>query len=98
MSEQEQRGGARVGERTSGSVERAQEIRSVRDKPDSPGRALVTTSHDVIRDWAERREAVPASVPGSEHQGHGSTSRAAAVPGWSGSAGTSGSRRSTSES
>ena len=70
MSEQEQRGGARVGERTSGSVERAQEIRSVRDKPDSPGRALVTTSHDVIRDWAERREAVPASVPGSEHQGH----------------------------
>jgi hypothetical protein len=34
-----------------------------------PGQSLVTKDHDVIRRWAEERGAVPATVPGTEHDG-----------------------------
>lgn len=27
------------------------------------------TDHDVIRGWAEERDAKPATVPGTEHDG-----------------------------
>lgn len=37
---------------------------------DHPGETLVTRDHDVIRRWAEARGAKPATVPGSEHDGH----------------------------
>jgi hypothetical protein len=44
------------------------------DDPDQhaerDGRSLVTRNHDVIREWAEARGATPASVEGSEHDGH----------------------------
>jgi hypothetical protein len=30
-----------------------------------PGQTLTTTDHEVIRDWAERRSAKPATVPGT---------------------------------
>jgi hypothetical protein len=30
----------------------------------------VTRNHDVIRRWAEERGAQPATVPGTEHDGH----------------------------
>ncbi|BDU07003.1 hypothetical protein GV791_26505 [Nocardia cyriacigeorgica] len=33
------------------------------------GQTMVTTSHDVIRRWAERRGANPATMPGSEYNG-----------------------------
>jgi hypothetical protein len=34
------------------------------------GETLTTKDPDVIKRWAEARRAVPATVPGSEHQGH----------------------------
>lgn len=51
------------------SVEYAQEITSPDERPERPGRSLVTTNHEVIRKWAEDRRAVPATVPGTEHDG-----------------------------
>lgn len=35
-----------------------------------PGQTLVTTDHDVIKEWARERGAVPATVPGTEHGDH----------------------------
>src|SRR5258708_32825498 len=41
------------------------------DSPDEheshPGESLVTRSHDVIYRWAITRNAMPATVPGTEH-------------------------------
>jgi hypothetical protein len=37
--------------------------------PDEPGKTLVTRNHDVIRKWAEERDAVPATVAGTERDG-----------------------------
>lgn len=34
------------------------------------GQTLATRNHDVIKAWAEKRGAVPATVPGTEHEGH----------------------------
>ncbi|MDF5753599.1 hypothetical protein [Spongiactinospora sp. TRM90649] len=45
-------------------------IKSRKEHEDHPGETLVTTQHDVIRKWAEERGAVPATVPGTEHDGH----------------------------
>jgi hypothetical protein len=63
-------GGKRTGKATSDSLKYAQEIRSTSDQPERPGRSLVTTDHEVIRQWAEARKAVPATVSGTEHEGH----------------------------
>ncbi|SHF29247.1 hypothetical protein [Streptoalloteichus hindustanus] len=35
-----------------------------------PGQTQVTTDPDVIRKWAEERDATPATVPGTEHGDH----------------------------
>jgi hypothetical protein len=40
------------------------------EEPERDGRSLVTRNHDVIREWAEERSATPATVEGSEHDGH----------------------------
>lgn len=45
------------------------QIQTVDEHESRPGETLVTRDHDVIRQWAERRGAEPASVPGSEHDG-----------------------------
>ncbi|MFG2053967.1 hypothetical protein ACGFI9_08015 [Micromonospora sp. NPDC048930] len=63
-------GGIRTGSQTSRSLKYAQEVTSVDDEPERPGRSLVTTDHDVIRRWAEARRGVPATVDGTEHDGH----------------------------
>ncbi|MGW4589713.1 Rho termination factor N-terminal domain-containing protein [Amycolatopsis thermoflava] len=63
-------GGMRTGPDSSKSLRYAQEITSPDDDPERPGRSLVTTDHDVIRQWAEKRKAHPATVPGTEHGGH----------------------------
>lgn len=63
-------GGKRTGKATSDSLKYAQEIRSTSDKPERQGRSLVTTDHEVIRQWAEARGAVPSTVPGTDHDGH----------------------------
>ncbi|GGR65586.1 hypothetical protein GCM10010169_06170 [Micromonospora fulviviridis] len=63
-------GGVRKGPQNSKSIKYAQEVTSVDDEPERPGRSLVTTDHDVIRRWAEARKGVPTTVDGTEHDGH----------------------------
>jgi len=58
-----------TGDNSSDSLKYSQEIASPDDKPERDGRSLVTTNHDVIRHWAEERDAVPATVEGTEHEG-----------------------------
>src|SRR5579884_2442665 len=43
-------------------------IDTVDDHEDRPGQSLATQNHDVIMQWAEERGAVPATVPGTEHE------------------------------
>ncbi|GAA5079462.1 hypothetical protein HNP84_009908 [Thermocatellispora tengchongensis] len=45
------------------------EINSTSEHEDRPGETLVTRNHDVIKQWAESRDAQPATVPGTEHEG-----------------------------
>jgi hypothetical protein len=45
------------------------EITSTGEHEDRPGQTLVTTNHEVIRQWAEERSAKPETVPGSEYEG-----------------------------
>lgn len=45
-------------------------INSPNEHEAHPGQSLVTRSHDVIRHWADQRSAIPATVPGTEHDGH----------------------------
>ncbi|MFI6331710.1 SAP domain-containing protein [Micromonospora chersina] len=63
-------GGVRKGPQNSRSIKYAQEVTSVDDEPERPGRSLVTTDHEVIRRWAEARKGVPTTVDGTEHDGH----------------------------
>lgn len=63
-------GGARHGEASSSSLKYSQEIRSPEEEPERDGRSLVTTDHEVIRAWAEHRDAAPATVGGTEHGDH----------------------------
>jgi hypothetical protein len=48
----------------------SQEITSPDEHEERPGRSLVTRNHDVIKQWAEARNATPATVPGTEHGDH----------------------------
>jgi hypothetical protein len=63
-------GGVRTGKDSSKSLQYSQEVTSTEDDPERPGRSLATTNHDVIRQWAEERGAKPATVEGTEHDGH----------------------------
>jgi hypothetical protein len=63
-------GHVRTGPETSKSLKYSQEIVSPDDDPERPGRSLVTTSHEVIRQWVESRKAVPATVEGTAHGDH----------------------------
>jgi hypothetical protein len=63
-------GRLRTGEQTSRSLQYSQEITSLDEDPERAGRSLATTSHEVIRDWAEERNGVPATVEGTEHGDH----------------------------
>jgi hypothetical protein len=63
-------GGKRTGKKASRSLQYAQEITSTADRPERAGRSLVTTDHEVIRQWAKARRAVPATVAGTQHDGH----------------------------
>ncbi|RJL30086.1 Rho termination factor N-terminal domain-containing protein [Bailinhaonella thermotolerans] len=66
----EKGGGVRRGPESSRSLQYSQEIRSPGQEPDRPGRSLVTTSHEVIKQWAEERGATPATVEGTSHDDH----------------------------
>ena len=63
-------GHVRTGPDTSRSLKYSQEVTSPDDEPERRGRSLVTTHHDVIREWAESRGGVPATVEGTEHGDH----------------------------
>lgn len=63
-------GGVREGSQSSDSLKYSQEISSPDEDPERPGRSLVTTHHDVIREWAESRGGRPATVGGTEHGDH----------------------------
>jgi hypothetical protein len=63
-------GQVRTGDQTSRSMQYSQEITSLDEDPERAGRSLATTSHEVIRRWAEERNAVPAPVEGTEHGDH----------------------------
>lgn len=52
------------------SKDYSQEINSLDDQPERPGRSLRTKNHDVIVEWAAERDARPATIPGTEHGDH----------------------------
>jgi hypothetical protein len=45
-------------------------IETVDEHADRDGQTLATRSHDVVMRWADERQAKPATVPGTEHEGH----------------------------
>lgn len=63
-------GRMRTGPETSDSLKYSQEVTSTEDEPERQGRSLVTTHHEVIKEWAEARDATPATVSGTEHDDH----------------------------
>jgi len=63
-------GRIRTGPDSSKSLKYSQEVTSPDEDPERAGRSLVTTHHDVIRQWAEDRNGTPATVPGTEHGDH----------------------------
>ncbi|TLM86176.1 hypothetical protein FDW84_07235 [Pseudarthrobacter sp. NamE5] len=63
-------GKIRYGDASSKSLKYSQEVTSTEDEPEREGRSLATTHHEVIRQWAEERGGVPATVEGTEHDDH----------------------------
>lgn len=63
-------GKIRTGPDSSDSLKYSQEVTSPEDEPEREGRSLVTTHHEVIKQWAEERKATPATVSGTEHDDH----------------------------
>ncbi|MEV0807066.1 hypothetical protein [Micromonospora sp. NPDC050200] len=61
--------GARTGRSSSRSVRSSQVISSPADRPERPGRSLVTSNHEVIQNWARARGAQPATIAGTEREG-----------------------------
>ncbi|MCX7521662.1 hypothetical protein OSC27_05140 [Microbacterium sp. STN6] len=60
-------GKVRTGPDSSDSLKYSQEVTSPDDEPEREGRSLATTSHEVIKEWAEARGGRPATVEGTEH-------------------------------
>jgi hypothetical protein len=50
------------GDKTSRSLRYAQEVETPSEHEERAGRSLFTTNPDVVRQWAEERRAVPATV------------------------------------
>jgi hypothetical protein len=57
------------GDELSDSTKRAKWINTPDERADHDGQTLATRSHAVIEAWAEKRGGVPATVPGTEHDG-----------------------------
>lgn len=55
----------KFGDKLSSSSKYAQWISDTNEKPERKGRSLITRNHDVIKKWAEERDARPATVPGT---------------------------------
>ncbi|WP_425562871.1 hypothetical protein [Micromonospora maritima] len=56
----------RLGPASSRSIGSSQLITSLADRPERPGRSLVTRNHEVIQRWARARGAKPATIAGTE--------------------------------
>jgi hypothetical protein len=56
-------------DKLSDSTRRAKWIGGADEHQDHPGQTLATRDHDVIKQWAEQRKAVPVTVAGTEHEG-----------------------------
>jgi hypothetical protein len=52
------------------NVENKHVVDSTDEHEEHAGESLVTTDHEVIKQWAGERDASPATVPGTEHGGH----------------------------
>jgi hypothetical protein len=63
-------GKVRRGPESSKSLKYSQEVTSPDEEPEREGRSLVTTHHEVIKEWAEERGGIPATVSGTEHEDH----------------------------
>ncbi|MCW3812939.1 hypothetical protein ONA91_00505 [Micromonospora sp. DR5-3] len=59
----------RTGGSSARSVRSSQQITSLQDRPERPGRSLVTANHEVIQRWARDRGAKPATIAGTEREG-----------------------------
>ncbi len=57
------------GPASSRSIGSSQLITSLADRPERPGRSLVTRNHEVIQRWARARGAKPATIAGTERGG-----------------------------
>lgn len=56
-------------ETLSRTTQRAKWVHSPGEHEDRQGQSLATRTHEVIRHWAEERQARPATVPGTSHDG-----------------------------
>jgi hypothetical protein len=59
----------KYGDKLSDSTRRAKWISSTEEHADRKGQSLATRNHDVIRAWAEERNAVPATVDSARSNG-----------------------------
>jgi hypothetical protein len=59
----------RTGRSSARSVRSSQQVTSLEDRPERPGRSLVTANHEVIQRWARARNAKPATIAGTEREG-----------------------------
>jgi len=57
------------GDQLSDSTKRAKWIHAPDEQADRDGQTLATREHAVIQAWVEERGGVPATVPGTEHEG-----------------------------
>jgi hypothetical protein len=57
------------GDQLADSTKRAKWIHAPDEQADRDGQTLATREHAVIQAWAEERGGVPATVPGTEHDG-----------------------------
>jgi hypothetical protein len=60
----------KYGDKLSPSTLRAKWINNPNEHEDHPGQTLATQNPEVIKHWAEERQAIPATVPGTEHGDH----------------------------
>ncbi|WP_407937852.1 hypothetical protein [Micromonospora viridifaciens] len=71
----------RTGGISARSVRSSQQITSLEDRPERPGRSLVTANHEVIQRWARDRGAKPATIAGTEREGRPGV-LTFNIPGW----------------
>jgi hypothetical protein len=67
VSDEDRKYVEKYGNKLSDSTQYAQWISNTDEHEDHHGASLITRNHEVIKGWAEERDAKPATVPGTEH-------------------------------